>query len=60
MVIDFSASWCVPCRTMEPVIEEFFAEYTDVEFIKLDVDELMVYICVCVCVILFELTVYIN
>ncbi|XP_052187969.1 thioredoxin H2-like isoform X3 [Diospyros lotus] len=41
MVIDFSASWCVPCRTMEPVIEEFSAEYTDVEFIKLDVDELM-------------------
>ncbi|GMP94171.1 hypothetical protein CsSME_00043720 [Camellia sinensis var. sinensis] len=42
MVIDFTASWCVPCRFMEPTINEFAAKYTDVEFIKIDVDELMV------------------
>ncbi|CAL5355144.1 unnamed protein product [Camellia sinensis] len=41
MVIDFTASWCVPCRFMEPTINEFAAKYTDVEFIKIDVDELM-------------------
>ncbi|XAR53243.1 Monodehydroascorbate reductase (NADH) [Bertholletia excelsa] len=41
MVIEFTASWCVPCRTMEPTIEEYAAKYSDVEFIKLDVDELM-------------------
>jgi len=29
---------------MEPIIKEFAAKYTDVEFIKIDVDELMVYI----------------
>lgn len=27
---------------MEPVINEFAAKYTDVEFMKIDVDELMV------------------
>ncbi|XAR53238.1 Monodehydroascorbate reductase (NADH) [Bertholletia excelsa] len=41
MVIDFTASWCVPCRTMEPAINEFAAKYTDVQFIKIDVDQLM-------------------
>lgn len=42
IVIDFTATWCVPCRFMEPVINEFAANYTDVEFMKIDVDELMV------------------
>ncbi|RDY12083.1 Thioredoxin H2, partial [Mucuna pruriens] len=41
MVIDFTATWCGPCKYMEPVIEEFAAKYTEVEFIKIDVDELM-------------------
>ncbi|XAR53233.1 Monodehydroascorbate reductase (NADH) [Bertholletia excelsa] len=41
MVIDFTASWCVLCRTMEPAINEFAAKYTDVQFIKIDVDESM-------------------
>jgi len=27
---------------MDPIIKEFAAKYTDVEFIKIDVDELMV------------------
>ncbi|CAI9092750.1 OLC1v1028076C1 [Oldenlandia corymbosa var. corymbosa] len=40
MVIDFSASWCGPCRFMEPIIDEFSAKFTDVEFVKIDVDEL--------------------
>ncbi|KAG5521145.1 hypothetical protein RHGRI_033632 [Rhododendron griersonianum] len=41
MVIDFSASWCAPCRSMEPTINGYASKYTDVEFIKIDVDELM-------------------
>ncbi|CAI9768023.1 unnamed protein product [Fraxinus pennsylvanica] len=40
MVIDFTTSWCGPCRYMEPAMNEFAAMYTDVEFIKIDVDEL--------------------
>lgn len=42
MVIDFTAKWCGPCKSMEPIIQEFVAKYTKVEFIKIDVDELMV------------------
>ncbi|XP_004237020.1 thioredoxin H4-like [Solanum lycopersicum] len=40
IVIDFTASWCGPCRHMEPVINDFASTYTDVVFIKIDVDEL--------------------
>ncbi|XP_054809007.1 thioredoxin H2-like [Prosopis cineraria] len=41
MVIDFNATWCGPCKFMDSVIQEYAAKYTDVEFIKIDVDELM-------------------
>ncbi|XP_073131066.1 thioredoxin H2-like [Henckelia pumila] len=40
MVVDFTASWCGPCRYIEPAINEFAVKYTDVDFIKIDVDEL--------------------
>nr|XP_017225496.1 PREDICTED: thioredoxin H2-like [Daucus carota subsp. sativus] len=40
MVIHFTAAWCGPCRTMEPVIRDFAAKYVGVEFIQIDVDEL--------------------
>ncbi|XP_010256156.1 PREDICTED: thioredoxin H2-like [Nelumbo nucifera] len=42
MVIYFTASWCGPCRSMEPALDKFAAKYTgNVEFVKIDVDELM-------------------
>ncbi|KAI3407584.1 Thioredoxin domain-containing protein, partial [Psidium guajava] len=40
MVIDFAASWCGPCRMMEPAVRAMATEFTDVEFAKIDVDEL--------------------
>ncbi|XP_016574159.1 thioredoxin H2-like [Capsicum annuum] len=40
IVTDFTASWCGPCRHMEPIINNFAATYTAVEFIKIEVDEL--------------------
>ncbi|KAG5061958.1 hypothetical protein AAZX31_02G021800 [Glycine max] len=40
MVLDFTATWCGPCKLMDPVILEFAGNYTDVEFIKIDVEEL--------------------
>ncbi|XP_074276241.1 thioredoxin H5-like [Silene latifolia] len=40
MVIYFTATWCSPCRYMAPIVDEFAAHYTDVEFDKIDVDEL--------------------
>uniref|UniRef100_A0A5B7BQM3 Putative thioredoxin H2 n=1 Tax=Davidia involucrata TaxID=16924 RepID=A0A5B7BQM3_DAVIN len=40
MVVDFAASWCGPCKFMEPAIHAMAAKFTDVDFIKIDVDEL--------------------
>lgn len=40
LVVDFSASWCGPCRMIEPAFIAMSAKFTDVEFVKLDVDEL--------------------
>ncbi|VVB09297.1 unnamed protein product [Arabis nemorensis] len=39
MVIDFSASWCGPCKMIMPAIREMAEKITDVSFVKLDVDE---------------------
>ncbi len=40
MVIDCWAAWCMPCRIIEPVIEELAREYAGrVVFGKLNVDE---------------------
>lgn len=40
ILVNFTATWCRPCRYMEPTLNEFAAKYTDVEFVKIDVDEL--------------------
>lgn len=42
LVIDFSASWCGPCKFMEPAFNDMAAKLTDVDFVKIDVDELSV------------------
>jgi len=38
-LMDFQADWCGPCKTQEPIIEELEADYPDVEFERIDVDE---------------------
>ncbi|KAF8390285.1 hypothetical protein HHK36_024810 [Tetracentron sinense] len=41
MVMDFTATWCGPCRSMDSVIDELATKFTDVVFVKIDVDKLM-------------------
>ena len=38
-VIDFSATWCGPCKMLAPVLEEVASEFTNIEFYKVNVDE---------------------
>ena len=39
-VIDFYATWCGPCRSMTPIVEEAAKRYAgDVVFYKVDIDE---------------------
>ncbi|XP_010540349.1 PREDICTED: thioredoxin H5-like [Tarenaya hassleriana] len=40
VVIDFTASWCPPCRFIAPVFAELAKRFLNVVFFKIDVDEL--------------------
>ena len=38
-VIDFSATWCMPCRMLKPIFERVAEKCTDVSFYNVDIDE---------------------
>ncbi|XP_010254672.1 PREDICTED: thioredoxin H-type-like [Nelumbo nucifera] len=40
VVVDFTASWCGPCRFMAPILAELAKKLPNVIFLKVDVDEL--------------------
>ena len=39
VLVDFTASWCPPCRVMKPVLAELAAGHDDLRVVQLDVDE---------------------
>ena len=40
LVVDFTATWCGPCRVVAPLMEQLSQEYQDqIKVIKIDVDK---------------------
>jgi len=39
VAVDFFATWCGPCRVIGPFFEELSTKFSDIEFIKVDVDQ---------------------
>ncbi len=39
VLIDFSATWCGPCRMVAPIVDEIAAENSQFKVCKVDVDD---------------------
>ncbi|MDR3151870.1 MAG: thioredoxin [Bifidobacteriaceae bacterium] len=39
IIIDFWASWCVPCQQFSPIFEKMAEQYPQIQFAKIDVDD---------------------
>ena len=39
VVVDFFATWCMPCRKMFSILEHVEKQHSDVRFYKVDIDE---------------------
>ncbi|CAN8284748.1 unnamed protein product [Cochlearia groenlandica] len=40
LVVNFKASWCVPCKRLAPIYQELASTYTSMIFVTIDVEEL--------------------
>ncbi len=40
VMVDFYATWCGPCKSLTPIVEQLSGEYRGrVKFVKLDIDQ---------------------
>lgn len=40
VLVDFTAAWCAPCKTLSPILDELAAEQKgNLRIVKIDVDE---------------------
>jgi thioredoxin len=39
VMIDFYATWCGPCKIVEPFFDELADEYKNIKFVRVDVDK---------------------
>lgn len=40
VLVDFSATWCPPCKMLEPIVQRISLEYHDkLDVFKVDIDE---------------------
>jgi thioredoxin 1 len=39
LLVDYWATWCGPCKTLIPRLEDLESQYPNVKFVKIDVDQ---------------------
>lgn len=39
-IMHFTADWCMPCKRLKPIIEEFVDKNPEIKYTRVDVDKL--------------------